>query len=284
MLEYNCVTVKGSLNCFSVRLDKKSVGILGEKDSGKEAIIPATLGLLNNVSGSILLDGVDLVKSRDLLHKVRWEKISAVFYDPSTMFNPLYTIGSHFAEIVVSHEIGNAEYGVEVGLEYLKLLGLSADVMERLPYQLTPLQLKKVAIALAVFLEPEYVIFDDLEFGLGDIGRASVMNSIIDLMGSVRSSFMFLENNPGILSRLADYVLVLYRGETVEEGQDVLQSPLHPYTIDLINGEIEEEKVEGKGCVYSGICKHSTPKCFENVNWVSMGNHRVRCIAYACGI
>ncbi|AWS00220.1 ATP-binding cassette domain-containing protein [Metallosphaera hakonensis] len=283
MLEYRCLTVGESLKCFNVTLGKESIGVLGEKDSGKEVIIPATLGLLSNVSGSILLDGTDLVKSKDILLKARWEKISAVFYDPASMFNPIYDIGSHFAEIVVSHEMGNPEYGIETGIEFLKVLGVEKEVMEKLPHQLSPVQLKKVAIALATFLEPDHVIIDDLEFGLGDIGRAAVVNSLIDLMGSVRSSFMILENNPGILSRLSDRIVVLYSGEMVEEGKDVLITPLHPYTVDLIAGEIKDKKRKAKGCPYSGECRHATPKCLGEIPWLTLGNQRVRCVAYTTG-
>ncbi|AEB94958.1 ATP-binding cassette domain-containing protein [Metallosphaera cuprina] len=284
MLEYKCVSVPNSLKCFNLSIDKGSIGILGERDSGKESVIPITLGLIRNVTGEILLDGVDMIKSRDLLFTIRWTKISAVFYDPRTMFDPLYSIGSHFAEIVISHGIGDYEYGIETGLEYMKILGLERDLLDKLPHQLTPIQLKKASIALATFLEPSYVIVDDIEFGLGDIGRAAVMNSLIDLMNSVSSSFIFLENNPGILSRLTDNVIVLYKGEIVEEGKNVLLNPLHPYTIDLIRGDVPDEKIEGKGCPYSTHCRYSTSKCEQEVPWIERGSRRVRCLAHVCGL
>ncbi|QKQ99129.1 ABC transporter ATP-binding protein [Metallosphaera tengchongensis] len=278
MLKYDCLTVGTELHCLTAEIDKTSVGILGERDSGKELLIPATLGLIDGVSGSIYLDNIDLVKSRDLLDRIRWRRISAVFYDPFTMFNPLYDVASHFSEIVVSHNLGNEEFGIEVGLEYVKLLGLDGTIMSKLPHQLSPLHAKKVAIALATFLEPDYILIDDIEFGLSDIGRASLINSLIDLMGTVRSTFVFLDNNPAILSRLTDYVIVLFKGRTVEEGYRILENPLHPYLIDLIRGEIKDTNVLGEGCPYSSQCRFSTSKCKTEVPWVSLDGRKVRCL------
>lgn len=285
MLKYDCITSE-KLRCFDAEIsDNTHLGVLGQRDSGKEDLIYLTLRLKNKKSGSIILDGVDIFSlSEEEMNTIRWAKISAVFYDPYSMFNPIYNVASHFAEIAISHNFGDFHFSEEIAKEYLKILGAKEELVYKHPLQLSPLEAKKISIALASFMEPKYIIVDDIEFGLNDNGRATIINSLIDLMQIVKSSFIILDNDPAVISRLADYVIVIYKGEKVEEGTDVLYDHYHPYTTDLISGNIKERNIIGNGCIYSENCAFSSYKCNNNKpEEVKVGNNKVKCFLYPWG-
>ncbi len=282
MLEYSCVTTD-RLKCFSLKLPKGAkVGVLGQRDSGKEDVINVALGLKPLVSGDVVLDGQSLTSLSDReLNNIRWTKVSAVFYDPYSLFNPIYDVASHFAEIVISHGLGDFHVAVELAKEFLRVVGGREELLYKYPLDLTPLEAKRVSIAMASFLEPDYILLDDIEYKLNDNGRALIVNSLIDLMGVINSGFLVLDNDPALLSRLSTYTVVVYKGEVVEEGEEVLLQPYHPYTMDLVNGNVGEKNLEGKGCRYSDNCRFSTVKCRESEpRMVKVGKSRVKCLMY----
>ncbi|MBW9141103.1 MAG: ATP-binding cassette domain-containing protein [Candidatus Aramenus sp.] len=282
MLEYSCVTTD-RLRCFSLKLSKGArVGVLGQRDSGKEDAINVALGLKKAVSGDVLLDGQSVLSLSEVeMNEVRWARISAVFYDPYATFNPIYDVASHFAEIVVSHGLGDYHVAVELAKEFLRILGGKEELLYKYPSDLTPLEAKKVSIAMASFLEPDYILLDDIEYKLNDNGRASILNALINLMGTISSGFLILDNDPAVLSRLSNYFLVVYRGEVVEEGEEVVFQPYHPYTMDLLSGNLGERNLDGKGCRYSENCKFSSFKCKEREpKFTSVGKSNVKCFMY----
>jgi peptide/nickel transport system ATP-binding protein len=280
MLVYDCLTVEGKINCFNARIDK-NVGILGQRDSGKEEIVKATFRL-SKAKGRISLDDVNILQlGIEEFREILWKKISWLKYNHYEMFNPIYDIASHFVEIVVSHSIGNADYAIDLAKEALRLVGEKEEVLTMYPNQLSPLRLKKVALALSIFTEPDYVFIEDIEYGLSELGRIYIVNSLIDVMNVLNSKFIVLDNDPAVLSRLSDYFYVIYKGYIVEEGTDVIRNPYHPYTIDLISGEIEGTNVIGKGCVYSSRCRFKSIKCENSEpNTFKYENGVVKCNLY----
>ncbi|BFH72142.1 ATP-binding cassette domain-containing protein [Sulfurisphaera javensis] len=275
-LKYECLTVEGKLNCFTLEI-KEDTGILGQRDSGKEEVINATFKL-TKASGKILLDDVDIMSKGDKLY---WEKLSVVFYDPMKLFNPIYDIASHFIEIGISHDMENEELILETAKEVFKVLNIREEILYSYPHQLRSLELKKVALALASFLEPEYLFIDDIEYNLNEIEIGLLVNSIIDLKETFDINLIVFDNDPAVISRLADYIAVLYRGEVVEEGYHVIEYPYHPYTIDLIEGNLKEENLVGEGCIYSKNCKYSTYKCrLTKPKMVNLGERYVKCLGY----
>ena len=280
MIQYECLTVK-KLNCFTAIISSNT-GVLGQRDSGKEEIIRATFRLVK-AKGKILLDGNDVLSlDEESFRKILWTKISWVPYDSSQLFDPIYDIASHFIEIFASHNLGTSDYALDIAKDYLKILGLNPEeILKSYVTQLSPLKLKKTAIALATFTEPEHVFLDDIEYGLSELDQIQVVNSLIDLMSVTSSKFLILDNDPAVLSRLTDYVIVVYKGEVVEEGKDILLDPLHPYTIDVIKGQVRPDIFPSSGCVYSSSCRFNSMKCLiEKPKPVKVGNRVVRCHLY----
>ena len=279
MIEYKCLTVRGKLNCFTARVEG-NVGVLGERYSGKEEIVKATFRLVK-AEGEVLIDGVDALKiSNEELNRLLWTKVSLVTYDPKAMFNPIYDIASHFVEVSVSHGLGGSSCALELAKEALKVLGEKEEVLYMYPHQLSTFRLKRVAIALALFTEPEHVFVEDIEYGLSELERAYIVNSLIDAMSSYISKYVVFDNDPAVLSRLVDYVYVVYKGEVIEEGSEVLTRPMHPYTVDYLDGVVRDSE-KGQGCIYSNACRFSSPKCREETpNTFRYPGGAVKCNLY----
>ncbi|WP_221288203.1 ATP-binding cassette domain-containing protein [Stygiolobus caldivivus] len=281
MLEYKCLTVGKKLSCFTATI-RSHTGILGQRESGKEEIIKATFRLIK-ADGEVKLDGVNILGMKDEeFRKILWTKISWVPYDVMQLFNPIYDVASHFVEIFISHGLGNSDYALDVAREFLKILGLNPEeVLKSYVFQLSPLKLKKTALALALFTEPEHVLVDDIEYGISEIDQIQVVNSIIDVMSTTSSIFLISDNDPAVLSRVADHFIVLYRGEILEEGDNVLVDPLHPYTIDVLRGYVAPEGYLSDGCVYANSCYYSSVKCMlKKPEMIKIGNRVVKCHLY----
>lgn len=270
-MKYDCVTTS-ELNCFSLEV-KEDTGILGQRDSGKEEVIRATFGLSEIKGGSILLHGKRIGKED------YWTRISVILYDPMEMFNPIYDIASHFVEVAVSHKRYTPEQAIEVAKDLIKTFNESEEILYTYPRKLSMIKLKKISIILASFLQPEYILIDDIEYGLSEIGRGVILNMLIDLKSLFNTTYLVFDNDPAVISRLTSYVVVMYRGDKVEEGYDVIEYPTHPYTIDLISGFLKDrnEKAE-RGCIYSLNCRFSSLNCLEKKpEYKRVNNRWVRC-------
>ncbi len=280
MIEYDCLTVKNLVDCFSIKQVKGNVGILGEQTSNKEYIVKASMKLIPSI-GHFYLNGEDvLYTSEEVFKSYLWTRLSEVPSDPYGLFSELYDLRSHFSEIVLSHGLGDEHYADELAVEYVKLLGLETGVLEKYPFQLNPVDAKKVEIALAGFLNPEVIFVEDIGCGMGDVQVSVILNSLLDLGSVVRSSFVVLDNDPAVISRLADYVVVMYKGEVVEGGDDVISHPLHPYTQAYLGGYLRPS-VPGSGCKFSSSCPFSSPVCKESSpKQVVIGRSTVKCNLY----
>ncbi len=280
MIEYDCLTVKEKLECFSLRQTVGNVGILGEENSNKEYLAKASMRLISS-TGHFYINGEDVLSvSPEEFKDYLWVKLSEIPSDPYLLFSELYDIKSHFVEIVISHGIGDKHYAEELALEYVKLLGLETSILDKYTFQLNPIDAKKVEIALASFLNPEVIFVEDIGSGLNDVQVNVILNSLLDMESVTGSSFVVLDNDPAVISRLADYVVVMYKGETIEEGEDVLSFPLHPYTQAYLGGYLRPS-VAGRGCKFSMSCPFSSSKCKEErPKGTNVGSSFVRCNLY----
>ncbi|WP_162204984.1 ABC transporter ATP-binding protein [Sulfuracidifex tepidarius] len=280
MIEYDCLTVKDKLECFSLRQIDGNVGILGEGNSNKEYLVKASMRLVNS-TGHFYINGEDVLSvTSEEFKDYLWIKLSEIPSDPYTLFSELYDIKSHFVEIVMSHGLGDEHYAEELALEYVKLLGLETSVLDKYTFQLNPMEAKKVEIALASFLNPEVIFVEDIGCGLNDVQVNVILNSLLDMESVTDSSFVVLDNDPAVISRLADYTVVLYKGEIIEEGEEVLSFPLHPYTQAYLGGYLRPS-LPGRGCKFSSSCPFSSFRCKEEIpKGANVGRSFVRCHLY----
>jgi ABC-type dipeptide/oligopeptide/nickel transport system ATPase component len=228
---------------FSLR-ENESVAIVGESGSGKTVTAMSLTKLLPppptcTVEGDIIFDGKNIADiDNTQLRKIRGRQISYIFQEPSTSLNPVFTIGFQIAEAIKLHfpEEKNVR---ELVVESLREVGIR-DPEKRYdsyPHELSGGMQQRAMIAMALSCRPRLLVADEPTTALD----VTIQKQIIDLLKSVRekrkNSLLLITHNFGIISELCERVIVMFRGNIVEEGlcKDVLYNPQHPYTKALIN-------------------------------------------------
>lgn len=228
----------------------ETVCVVGESGSGKSVTSLAVMGLLVPtalIRGEILFhnpskadNSVNLLTlSPDDRRTYRGGQISMVFQEPMTSLNPVYTCGSQVIEAILLHsDISREEaYGQAVDLFREVKLPDPEGMMERYPHQLSGGQIQRVMIAMALSGNPALLIADEPTTALD----VTIQATILDLMREIRDrrqmSILFITHDMGVVSEIADRVVVMYRGKVVEIANvyDLFANPQHPYTKGLLN-------------------------------------------------
>ncbi len=228
---------------FTVDSNGQTVAILGESGSGKSVTCMALTRLLPEqptceISGKVLFEGSDVLQmKRAALRKVRGAGIAYIFQEPSASLNPVFTVGYQIAEAVRLHRPDISDVKGRV-VELLNLVGIR-DAKQRYaayPHELSGGMQQRVVIAMALACEPKLLVADEPTTALDVTIQAQIMELLVKLREELGMSIILITHNFGIVKGFADRVIVLYRGEIVEEGavEDVLNSPQHPYTKALI--------------------------------------------------
>jgi peptide/nickel transport system ATP-binding protein len=223
---------------FSVK-PGEIVSIVGESGSGKTTLGRMLLRLLEPMSGRILLHGQDVTnlhRANEL--KVYWRKVQAVFQDPFAAFNQFYTnrrVLSNSLD-VLGEKLSSAERLRRVEAS-LREVGLDPyDVLDKWPHQLSGGQVQRVMIARALAVGPELLIADEPTSMLDASLRVTVLNLLTDLRRQHNMGIIFITHDLGQAYYISDRILVMYRGQLVEQGpvQEVLSNPQHDYTQRLM--------------------------------------------------
>ena len=216
------------------------IAIVGESGSGKSTLAYSLLKLVpppgRIVRGDVIIDGVNVLKLEgEELRKARGFLISMVFQDPFTTLDPLRKVGDQIIDVLVDHGVdGNT--ALERARELVKAVGLQPEILNRYPHQLSGGQRQRISIAMAIALNPKVLVADEPTTALDVI----VQKQILDLIDSTRSggtTVILITHDIALAAERATKIIVMYAGKIVEMGnkQDVLMSPLHPYTKGLIS-------------------------------------------------
>lgn len=222
----------------------ESLAIVGESGSGKSATALALARLLPEppatISAAALqLNGKEILKlSSTELRKVRGKEIAYVFQEPGSSLNPVLTVRTQMAESLRLHRPEVTDIDAEI-ITWLDRVGI-VDPAKRLrayPYELSGGMQQRVMIAMALCTQPRLLIADEPTTALD----VTIQKQIIDLLAQLRKdlgmSIILITHNFGIIRDVADHVLVMFRGQVVEQGliADVLANPQHPYTKALLD-------------------------------------------------
>lgn len=217
--------------------------IIGESGSGKSVTANTVMGLLPDVMsierGSIDFKGralLDLPESE--LRKLRGRSVSIIFQDPLSALNPLMTVGDQIREVLDTHGIGTKGSRAEKVVEMLTEVGLPDPVLiqHQYPFRLSGGQRQRVMIAMALALDPDILIADEPTTALDVTTQAQILDLIARIQKRKGMSVMFITHDFGVVAEIADRVIVMEKGELVEQGdaKSVLDQPQHPYTQKLI--------------------------------------------------
>ncbi|MBC7152913.1 MAG: ABC transporter ATP-binding protein [Rhizobium sp.] len=223
----------------------ETVGIVGESGSGKSTLARAILGLTPLSSGHVTFDGVDLAQnSRVALAKLRREA-AMVFQDPLNALNPRLTVGQMLGEVLKVHGKDPAAIPARIG-ELLDLVGLEREFADRKPRSMSGGQCQRAGIARALAIDPRLVIADECVAALDVTIQAQIIDLFRELKEKMSLTLLFIAHDLAIVRNLCDRVVVMYRGEIVEEGlsTEVFANPKHPYTAALIGAipDIDPDK------------------------------------------
>ena len=277
-----------ALDDLSFELNKgATLGIVGESGSGKSVTALSIMRLIQTppgriVSGKVELMGEDILKkSHKEMKQIRGCKIGMIFQEPMTSLNPVYTIGNQVMESILLHEKCGKAKAKEKAIDMLRLVGipLPEKRFSEYPHQLSGGMRQRVMIAIALSCNPQLLICDEPTTALDVTIQAQILALINDLKVKTGAAVMMITHDLGVISKVADEVIVMYAGKAMEYGpvKDVFLNPKHPYTEALLKSipTIEEDVeklhvIEGmvpslsklpEGCLFHPRCTKAMPEC-----------------------
>ncbi len=236
------------------------VAIVGESGSGKSVTALALLQLLPQqsiVTGKTLLfkrekQPANLIKiSAAEINEIRGKDIAMIFQEPMTSLNPVFTCGKQVMESIRLHQNVNTKIAKQKTIalfEKVKLPNPEA-IINRYPHELSGGQKQRVMIAMAICCNPSLLIADEPTTALDVTVQKNILELIKELQQQNQMGVILITHDLGIVADIADRIVVMYKGEIVEQGitKDVLQSPQHPYTKALLacrpSGKAKGEKL-----------------------------------------
>ncbi len=223
----------------------ETLAIVGESGSGKSQTMMGIMGLLasnGRVEGSAFYGATDLAHAgiREL-NSIRGSKITMIFQEPMTSLDPLYTIGKQIAEPLRYHRGMGKRQARERVLELLNLVGIP-DPNRRIdsyPHELSGGQRQRVMIAMALANEPDVLIADEPTTALDVTIQAQILDLLADLQKRFGMAIVLITHDLGVVKHVADRVVVMRRGEVVEQGsrEDIFERPTADYTKMLLAAE-----------------------------------------------
>ncbi len=222
---------------LSFTLEKgERLGLVGESGCGKSTLTRAILGLEEVQEGDILLDGDPVFSGHTPNLAVR-RKMQVVFQDPFGSFNPRHRVDRLITEpfhLLPDPPKGDARK--DAIAEALTAVGLSPDDARKYIHEFSGGQRQRIAIARALIIRPELILFDEAVSALDVSVRAQILDLLADLCRQYDLTYLFISHDLSVVRSVTDRVLVMKSGEIVEQGitEDVFSNPSHPYTRDLI--------------------------------------------------
>lgn len=287
----------------------ETLGVVGESGCGKSMtalslmqLIPSPPGKIT--SGEIIYKGENLLgKSKSQIQDIRGKEISMIFQEPMTSLNPVVTVGKQIMEAILTHENISKEDAKARALEMIKLVGIPMPekVFASCPHQLSGGMRQRIMIAMALSCKPSLLICDEPTTALDVTIQAQILKLINKMKYEMNSSVLLITHDMGVISEMADNVIVMYAGKIVEytNVEDLFKNPLHPYTVGLMNSipDIDEDReadlevIPGsvpmlyelpKGCFFAPRCKYAKSICHEKCPAMidNGNNHQVRCWKY----
>ena len=262
------------------------LGVVGESGAGKSITGTAIIGLIEPpgriAGGEILLEGsrIDNLPA-EAMRKVRGRRIGAIFQDPLTSLDPLYTIGNQLVETIQAHLPMDAARSRERAIELLGEVGIPAPErrIDHYPHQFSGGMRQRVVIALALCANPRLIVADEPTTALDVSIQAQIIQLLKRLGRDHGTAVMLVTHDMGVIAETADRVAVMYAGRIVEIGpvQAVIHDPQHPYTAGLMGSiptvgqDVERlPQIEGSmprldaipaGCAFNPRCPRAFDRC-----------------------
>ena len=265
------------------------LGVVGESGAGKSLTGAAIIGLLEPpgriASGQILLEGQRIDNlGYEQMRPIRGRKIGAIFQDPLTSLNPLYSIGRQLVETILAHLPMTAKEARNRAIGLLEDTGIpaAAQRIDHYPHQFSGGMRQRVVIALALAAEPKLIVADEPTTALDVSIQAQIIMLLKDICAKRGSAVMLITHDMGVIAETCDRVAVMYAGRIAEIGpvHEVINHPAHPYTVGLmaaipditqdrerlhqIDGSMPRLNAIPQGCAFNPRCPQRFDRCTQD--------------------
>ena len=279
------------------------LGVVGESGAGKSLTGAAIIGLLEPpgrvAGGEIILEGrrIDNLPHEQMRH-VRGRHIGAIFQDPLTSLNPLYSVGRQLVETIQTHLPMNAAEARQRAIDLLKDTGIPAaeQRIDHYPHQFSGGMRQRVVIALALAAEPKLIVADEPTTALDVSIQAQIIQLLKKVCQERGAAVMLITHDMGVIAETCDRVAVMYAGRIAEIGpvHEVINHPAHPYTAGLmaaipdmevdrdqlnqIDGAMPRLNAIPRGCAFNPRCPKVFDRCrVERPELMDAGPTRAAC-------
>jgi peptide/nickel transport system ATP-binding protein len=218
----------------------KTTCIVGESGSGKSLTALTIMGLLSKqlcANGSVVFQGQEISQlDNQAMQKIRGSKIGMIFQEPMTSLNPVLTVGYQIGEPLTAHLGFKGAALKDKIAALLTQVGIPPERANSYPDELSGGQRQRVMIAMSIACEPALLIADEPTTALDVTVQAQVLKLLDELKTRMNMAMLFITHDFGVVTDIADDVIVMFRGEIVETGtrDQVLNDPQHPYTKALL--------------------------------------------------
>jgi oligopeptide/dipeptide ABC transporter ATP-binding protein len=264
----------------------ETMGLVGESGCGKSVTSLSIMRLIGQpgktVGGNIWFHGQDLLKlSEDEMCKIRGNRISMIFQQPTSCLNPVYRIGDQISEVLMLHRGMGRDQALKRTVELLTMVGIPAAKKraQNYPHEMSGGMCQRVMIAMALACEPELLIADEPTTALDVTIQAQILELMKDLKTNFNTAIVLITHDLGVVAEMADHVAVMYAGHIVEEAEvnQLFDAPKHPYTqgllasipvlgqvkdrLDVIPGSVPNLRNLPPGCRFANRCPHVMDIC-----------------------
>ncbi|WP_427051391.1 ABC transporter ATP-binding protein [Paenibacillus sp. TC-CSREp1] len=265
----------------------ETVCIVGESGCGKSVTAMSIMGLIEEpagkvVGGAIRFDGRDLLReSKSSLRAIRGNDISMIFQEPMSSLNPVLKIGEQLMEPLIVHLKMSKKQARARAVELIAEVGISRpeQIANSYPHELSGGMLQRIMIAIAISCNPRLLIADEPTTALDVTIQAQILDMLQQIKSQSGTSILMITHDLGVVAEMADYVVVMYAGKVVEEGEVVqlFESPKHPYTQGLLRskpiinqrqdelysipGHVPDPLSLKESCHFADRCEHCMSIC-----------------------
>jgi dipeptide transport system ATP-binding protein len=259
----------------------RTLAVVGESGCGKSTLARMIALIEAPTSGRLALGGVDVLSASPQQRRELRQAVQLVFQNPYGSLNPRKKVGSILEGPLEINTRLEAPERSQQARAMLALVGLRPEHYDRYPHMFSGGQRQRIAIARALMLKPKLVVADEPVSALDVSIQAQVLNLLADLQADLGLAYLFISHDLGVVRHIAHDVLVMYLGQTVEQGDKgrIFAQPLHPYTRALLGatpglvgsgaavprtvlkGELPSPLNPPPGCVFSTRCPQATERC-----------------------